>query len=169
MKPVLFFALVFSCLTVFSQDAETELDKRNGFKDIKLASPIDSVKGAKFKKDIKENSHPAKIYTIEDPDYTSIGEVKINSIEVRTYKGLIYQIIVLTEKDTRLMKGMESALGKPIYNVRDESYNWVGKKAGLKFKSHSKNQLELLYSSTIVQKIMSEDKKQKVKDIANDF
>jgi hypothetical protein len=70
MKPVLFFTLLFSCLTVFSQETgtETELDKRNGFKDIKLASPIDSVKGAKFKKDIKENSHPAKVYTIEDPE-----------------------------------------------------------------------------------------------------
>jgi hypothetical protein len=169
MKPVVFFALLLSCLTVFSQETETELDKRNGFKDIKLASPIDSVRGAKFKKDLKENGHPAQLYTIEYPDYTSIGEVKINSIEARAYKGLIYQIVVLTEKDTRLMKGMESALGKPIYNVRDESYNWVGKKVGLKFSSHSKNQLELLYTSTVVLKMMSEDKKQKVKDIANDF
>jgi hypothetical protein len=67
------------------------------------------------------------------------------------------------------MKGMEGALGKPIYNVRDESYNWTGKKAGLKFKSHSKNQLELLYTSNVVLKMMSEDKKQKIKDISNDF
>lgn len=169
MKPVLFFALLFISLTAFSQETETELDKRNGFKDIKLASPIDSIKGAKFKKDIKEDGHPAQVYTIEHPDYTSIGEVKINSIEARAYKGLIYQIVVITDKDTRLMKGMETALGKPIYNVRDESYNWVGKKVGLKFSSRSKNQLELLYSSSIVQKMMSEDKKQKVKDIANDF
>jgi hypothetical protein len=76
---------------------------------------------------------------------------------------------VITEKDTRLMKGMENALGKPVYNVRDESYNWVGKNVSLKFKSHSKNQLELLYGSKVVYKIMQEDKAKKIKDISGDF
>jgi hypothetical protein len=149
---------------------ENELDKRNGFKDIKLASPIDSIKGAKFKKDFKEKGHhPAKLYSIESADYQSIGDVKIERIEVKAYKGLIYQILVVTVKDTRLMKGMEAVLGKPVYNVRDESYNWGGEKGGLKFKSHSKNQLELLYSSTLVYKMMNEDKANKIKDISGDF
>ncbi len=149
---------------------ETELDKRNGFKDIKLASSIDSVKGAKFKKDfIEKGHHPAKSYSIEHPDYQTIGEVKIEHIEVKTYKSLIYEILVITDKDLRLMKGMEAALGKPIYNVRDESYNWGGKNVGLKFKSHSKNQLALLYSSTIVHKMIREDKAKKIKDISGDF
>jgi hypothetical protein len=159
--------VILSC-SAFAQ--ENEFDKRNGFKDIKLASPIDSIKGAKFKKDFKEKGHhPAKLYSIEHPDYQSIGEVIINQIEVKTYKGFIYQILVVTEKDTRLMKGMEAVLGKPAYNVRDESYNWGGQKGGLKFKSHSKNQLELLYFSTVVYKMMNEDKANKIKDISGDF
>ena len=149
---------------------ETELDKRNGFKDIKMATPVDSIKGAKFKKDFKEKGHhPAKLYAIEHPDYQTIGEVKIEKIEVKAYKGLIYEISVVTEKDTRLMKGMESALGKPIYNVRDESYNWSGKNLGLKFRSISKSQLELFYTSTIMHKMMREDKDKKIDDIADDF
>lgn len=148
---------------------ETELDRRNGFKDIKLASLIDSVKGSTFKKDFKEKGHPAKLYTIDHPDYKSIGEVPIEVIEVKTYKGLIYEILVVTAKDERLMKGMERALGKPAYNVRDESYNWGGQKVGLKFKSHSKNQLQLLYSSTIVHKMMRDDKSKKIDDISDDF
>jgi hypothetical protein len=163
---ILSFLLILN--SAFAQ--ENEFDKRNGFKDIKLASPIDSVKGAKFKKDFKEKGHhPAKLYSIEHPDYQSIGEVKIEEIEVKTYKGLIYQILVITEKDTRLMKGMEAALGKPVYNVRDESYNWSGTKGGLKFKSHSKSQLELLYGSNLVYKMMAEDKANKIKDISGDF
>jgi hypothetical protein len=149
---------------------ETELDRRNGFKDIKLASPVDSIKGAIFKKDFKENGHhPAKLYTIENSDYQTIGEVKVNHIEVKAYKGLIYEISVITDKDQRLMKGMEGALGKPVYNVRDESYNWGGKNVGLKFRSHSKKQLELLYGSNIVHKMMKEDKEKKIKDISQDF
>ena len=169
MKTSLSIFLYFFILSYgFAQ--ETELDKRNGFKDIKLATHIDSVKGAVFKKDFKEKGHhPAKLYSIEHPDYQTIGEVRIERIEVKTYKGLIYEILVITEKDQRLMKGMESALGKPIYNVRDESYNWAGKNVGLKFKSHSKNQLELLYGSNVVHKLMQEDKAKKIKDISGDF
>lgn len=164
--------LTLSFLVILSSAfaQENEFDKRNGFKDIKLASPIDSIKGAKFKKDFKEKGHhPAKLYSIDHPDYQSIGEVKIEGIEVKAYKGLIYQILVITEKDTRLMKGMEAALGKPTYNLRDESYNWGGEKGGLKFKSHSRNQLELLYFSNVVYKMMNEDKANKIKDISGDF
>lgn len=167
MRFVLFFALPLITLTTYGQ--QTELDRRNGFKDIKLASPIDSVKGATFKKDFKHNDLPVKLYVIGHEDYSSIGEVKVNLIEASTYKGLIYKLVVLTEKDTRLMKGMESALGKPTYNVRDESYNWSGENLGLKFRSHSRNQLSLDYTSLVVGKMMQEDKKKKVKDIADDF
>ena len=67
------------------------------------------------------------------------------------------------------MKGMESALGKPIYNVRDESYNWSGKNLGRKFRSVSKSQLELFYTSTVMHKMMREDKDKKIDDIADDF
>jgi hypothetical protein len=162
--------LLFFILTIHSGFAqETEIDRRNGFKDIKMASHIDSVKGAVFKKDIKEKNHPAKLYEIENPDYQSIGEVKVESIEVKTFKGLIYQISVITEKDSRLMKGMESALGKPTYNLREDSYNWVGENVALKFRSHKKNQLELLYGSFVVYRLMQEDKAKKIKDISGDF
>lgn len=166
---VIYSLLVISLFTFQASGQETEIDKRNGFKDIKLATPIDSIKGAKFKKDFKEKEHPAKAFTIEHPDYSTIGEVKIERIEVKTYKNLIYEILVITEKDERLMKGMEKALGKPIYNVRDESYNWVGEKASLKFKAHSKSHLELLYNSTIMHNMMRDDKAKKIDAIADDF
>lgn len=169
MKTI-FLSLILPLLANYCFAQESELDKRNGFKDIKLASSIDSVKGAVFKKDFNEKGHhPAKLYTIEHPDYQSIGDVPIEGIEVKTYKGLIYEILVVTAKDERLMKGMERALGKPIYNVRDESYNWSGQKGGLKFKSHSKKQLQLLYSSNIVHKMMKDDKSRKIDDISDDF
>jgi hypothetical protein len=168
MKKLFFTILTFLiCLTALAQ--ETELDKRNGFKDIKMASPIDFVKGAKLKKDFKEHGHAVQLYSIEHPDYATIGEVKVESIEVKTYKGLIYEISVITDKDERLMKGMEKALGKPGYNLRDESYNWGGQNLGLKFKPHSKNQLSLSYYSYVVTKMMKEDKAKKIDAIADDF
>ena len=168
MKPCISF---FACLMIISSSfaQESELDKRNGFKDIKLASSIDSVKGAIFKKDFTHKGHPAKLYEIDHPDYKAIGEVVINRIEVKTYNGLIYEILVITDKDERLMKGMERALGKATYNVRDESYNWSGKQVGLRFSSHSRSQLQLLYTSTVVINKMKEDKSKKIDDISGDF
>jgi hypothetical protein len=163
--------LLTASFSLFVANAqETELDKRNGFKDIKLGVSVDSVKGATFKKDIKERGHfPAKLYEVEHPDYASIGEVKVNKIEVKTYKDLVYEIFVVTEKDTRLMKGMEMALGKAAYDLRNESYNWIGKNLTLKFKSHSKKELELLYTSLTMHQMMKDDKNKKIESIADDF
>lgn len=169
IKPIL-FALVTLPFICAAQDDLTELDKRNGFKNIKLGMHIDSVAGSKFKKEFKEKGHvPAKLYEVIHPENSSIGEIAVNKIEVKTYKELIYEISVLTAKDPRLMKGLESALGKPVYDVRDETYTWMGKNLVMKFKQASKNQLEMLYSSTLVRKIMEEDKKKKIEEIADDF
>jgi len=169
MKKIFLTTLTLALISLNGLSQETELDKRNGFKDIKLATPIDSIKGAKLKKELKEKGHAVQLYTIDHPDYTTIGEVKIESIEAKAYKGLIYEIVVITEKDERLMKGMERALGKPNYNVRDESYNWGGQRVSLKFSSFSKSQLSLAYSSHLVHKMMKEDKAKKIDAIADDF
>lgn len=172
MKAAVFFPclLLLVATTAYPQNDLTELDRRNGFKDIKMAYPIDSVRGVKFKKDFSEKgNHPAKLYEVTDPSYLSIGEVKVNRIEVKTYKNHIYEILVITEKDTRLMKGMESALGKPVYDVRNDTYKWTGKNLSLTFKPVSKNELELLYTSYVVHKMMKDDKKKKIDDIADDF
>jgi len=163
-------AFLLITLSSFAQDNLTELDKRNGFKNIKMGMHIDSVPGSKFKKEFKEKGkHPAKLYLVENPDNGTIGEVVVNKIEVKTYKELIYEISVFTKKDTRLMKGLESALGKPVYDVRDETYTWMGKNLSMKFGQAPKNQLELVYSSVLVHKMMDEDKKKKIEDIASDF
>jgi hypothetical protein len=157
-------------LNVPSLAQETELEKRNGFKDIKLNTSVDSVRGVNFKKDFKEKDEfEAKLYTVDHPDYKKIGEVEIRKIELKAYKGLIYQIVVVTEKDPRLMKALESIYGKSEYDLKNETYFWKGKNMLLKFRSHSKNQLEMVYYSFIVNNLMKEDKGKKVDDIAEDF
>jgi len=148
----------------------TELDKRNGFKDLRLATPIDSVKGIKLLKEFKEkNQYPAKSFAVENPDYESIGEVKVSKVEVKTYKDLIYEIKVVTSKDPRLMKALESLYGKADYDMKNDTYFWKTENIILKFKSEGKHKLELLYISPLVHKAMKDDKDKKVDDIADDF
>lgn len=169
MRRVLIAALALGTLTSFGQD-ENELDRRNGFKDIRVASPIDSVAGAVFKKEIDQKSGPPfKLYEMDAPGYRSIGEVAVDKIEIITYQGLVYTITVITEKDTRLMKGLQSALGPPEFNIRGKNYVWTGKNLTLTFSNHSKNKLELLYRSKKVAALMKEDQEKKIEKIANDF
>jgi hypothetical protein len=157
-------------LVCYSQEDLTELDKRNGFKNIKMGMSIDSLEGTVFIKDIKEKGHfPAKSYDVVHENYSSIGDVPVNKVSVKAYKGLIYEISVLTAHDTRLMRGLESTLGKPVYDVRDESYTWMGKNLTMKFRTAPKKQFELLYSSAVIKKMMVEDKHKKIGDIAQDF
>ena len=161
--------LFFSFFDTYSQDI-SELEKRNGFKDIKLGSLIDSVKGFKLKKEFKEREEfPAKLYEVENEAYSKIGEVTVQSVELKTYKDLIYEITVITDKDARLMKALESLYGKADYDMKNETYFWKTDQLILKFKSESKRTLQMQYISYGVHKMMRQDKDQKVDDIANDF
>jgi hypothetical protein len=147
-----------------------ELEKRHGFKDIRLQTSPDSVKGAKFKKELKDkDDFITKLYTVDHPDYARIGEVKVKSLELKSYRDLIFEITVIVDKDPRVMKALESLYGKAEFDAKNETYFWKSESLILKFKPSGKTNLELLYSSFAVIKQMKEDKKKKVEDIANDF
>ena len=170
MKHKLKYLLIFFAFSnSYGQDL-SELERRHGFKDIKLGMVIDSVKGFKLKKEFKERDQfPAKLYEVEHPSYETIGEVKVKEIELKTYKDRIYEINVITEKDARLMKALESLYGKSDYDMKNETYFWKTDSLILKFKSEGKNKLQMLYVSYAIHKTMKEDKDKKVDDIANDF
>ena len=164
---ILLFLLAFN--SAFAQDL-TELEKRNGFKDIKLGISVDSIQGAKLKKEFKEKDEfPAKLFDVENPAYEKIGEVAVKSVELKTYKNLIYEIQVVVNKDVRVMKALESLYGKSDYDIKAEIYFWKSPSLTLKFGSHGKHHLVLTYTSFPIHKMMKEDKGKKVDDIAEDF
>lgn len=148
-----------------------ELERRNGFKDLKLQMHIDSVKGEKkFKKDLQEQDEfAAKLYSVEHPDYEKIGEIPVNRVEIKTYKDQVYQIDVVADKDPRLMKALESIYGSSAYDMKKETYFWKGNTLILKFRSLSRNQLEMTFTSYVILQKMKDDKGKKVEDIADDF
>jgi hypothetical protein len=150
--------------------AQSELARRNGFKDIKLGALIDSVKGAEFKKDFIEGKEfQAKLFEVHHRDYDKIGTVEVKHIELKVYKGLIYQINVFTEKDPQVMKALEKTYGKAIYSIRSERFYWKATDTlSLVYKGHSKK-IELIYRSIPVGKLMFIDKGKKVEEIADDF
>jgi len=161
------FLILATVSVAFSQNIG-ELEKRNGFKDIKLGMIVDSLKGIKLKKEFKERDEfPAKLYSVEGDEYAKIGEARVSKVEVKAYKDQIYEINVITNKDPRLMKALESIYGKADYDIKRETYFWKSENLILKFRSHSKSQLEMVYISYSVLKQMKADKDQKIDDIAD--
>lgn len=169
MRLVLILLLAALSGSVISQDL-AELDRRKGFKDIKLGSRVDSLKGAEFKKDVLEkNEFPVKLYDVDNDAYKTIGEVKVKKLEVKAYKDEIYEIVVITHKDTRLMKGMQKSFGKPLYILPTDTYNWKTDSLSLTFKDHSRHELRLTYRYYPILKKMQVDKGKKIDAIAEDF
>ena len=169
MRLVIATLLTLICSLAAGQDL-AELDRRRGFKDIRLGSRVDSIKGAEFKKDVLEkNEFPVKLYQVENDEYKQIGEVKVRKVEVKAYKDEIYEIVVITHKDTRLMKGMQKSFGKPLYILPTDTYNWKTDSLSLTFKDHARNELRLTYRYYPVLKKMQIDKGKKIDSIAEDF
>lgn len=169
MKLLSVFFLFSTCTVAFCQDL-AELDRRKGFKDIKLGSRIDSIKGAEFKKDaLEKNEFPVKLYSVDHETYESIGEVKVKKVEIKTYQNMVYEIMVITPKDTRLMKGLQKSFGKPIYILPTDTYNWKTDSLSLTFKDNARNELRLTYRYYPLLKKMQVDKGKKIDAIAEDF
>jgi hypothetical protein len=77
--------------------------------------------------------------------------------------------MVITDKDTRLMKGMIKSFGEPKYILTSDSYNWLAENLSLTFKDHSRQEIRLTYRCYPVLKMMLADKGKKIDDIAEDF
>ena len=162
-------ALTFLVTTNCIGQVNSELEKRNGFKDIKLGSHVDSIKGALPGKEfIERKEFPAQWYTVEHEDYSKIGDVSIKNIELKTYKGLIYEIMVKTARDVKVMQGLEKAYGKATFTVRTESWYWNSENITLSLKGYPKYTL-LVYKSVPVIKMMYADKGKKIEKVAEDF
>lgn len=165
----LFIALMVFGFSAAAQDV-SELDRRNGFKDIKMASPVTAYEGLEYKKDIDDEVFPeARLYTAKKGHYESIGSLKIYDLQVKTYKDSIFEVRVVTEKDPNLYKGMKKAFGEPEFAHRAKEYYWRTQRLRLGYSSYSNNKIEMVYRSYIMNDKLKEDKQKVVEDIADDF
>lgn len=113
--------------------------------------------------------YPSQTYVVDHPDYASIGDVKVRSVELGAYRNLIETITLITEKDPRLMRALENLFGAATYDARNNRYFWRGESIILTYQSHAKKDLLLEYRSLLIPHMMSEDRRGKIDKIADDF
>ena len=159
--------LIVSSTLVYSQDV-SELEKRFGFKDIKLESEISEYPQLELTNH-KHTTEGVEIYQATKDSYPSIGDIKVFDVNVMAYEGKIFEITVVTKKDANLYKGLEKAFGKPQNTVGYGAYTWKTDKLSLVFRSHSKSKLELKYHSFAYEQWLKETKEERIKEVSSDF
>ena len=161
--------LLFLCFSIasFGQFSE-ELDKRNGFKDLKILTDVSSYQGLEYWKDEKGKPDHA-IYRARKGNYENIGEVEIYKIVVYTYRNLIYKIEVITVNNEKLYRSLDKAYGK-INSSLAASYSfWDGKNLRLKYETIGTKKIKLTYLSKQIKQMISLDKKSAIDSLSSEF
>ncbi|MCB0497957.1 MAG: hypothetical protein KDC79_17595 [Cyclobacteriaceae bacterium] len=166
MKILYTLLLLVGSVSVFAQN--NELDERNGFKNIKLLSKATDYLELKFDKPQAEQYKA--IYVRKVGYMESIGEIQIKDLKVYTYKDLIYQIDVVTNKEPELFKGLEAAFGKAKFSVVGNEYFWQGNKVKLTFSSMKGGKKVIMsYSTPEIKDIIKQDEQAEIKQLSEDF
>ena len=147
----------------------SKLEERFGFKDIKLETHVNEYSTLEPAKHHKDKTEGVITYQGVKGAYTSIGDIKIHDVKVLAYDSMIYEIIVVTEKDGNLYRGLEKAFGKPQNTVGYGSYKWITDRLSLTFRSHSKSKLEMIYHTFSFKKWVREEKEDKIDEVSSDF
>lgn len=151
----------------FGQFSE-ELDKRNGFKDIKILSEVSSYPGLEYWKDDKDKTDHA-IYKAVKGKYESIGDVEIYKITVYTYRNLIFKIEVITPNDEKLFRSLEKAYGKISSSMAASFSFWEGEKIRLNYETIGSKKIKLTYLSKKIRRMIALDKKKAVDSLSSEF
>lgn len=169
MKTIFTFLLFLVSFIMYGQ-TPAELDKRNGFKDIQLNTSVNNYEGLEFKKDIEDDLYKeAKLYVAKNGFYESIGNIKVFDVEVKTYRDSIFQIVVTTEMNPNLYKGLKKAFGEPAFHLRQRYHHWTASKLRLSYVPYQRDKLQMTYDSFLMREKLKEVKEEVIEDIASDF
>lgn len=120
MKNLILIFLIIGNIA-FAQK-NSKLDEMNGFKDIKLNSPISDYDGFKLNPDDFDLFGPEeKSYKYIGDDYQTIGDYKIYDLSVGTYKGRIDAIYITCECNKDLITVILELYGKEDFGFTLDS------------------------------------------------
>jgi hypothetical protein len=167
MRALIFILIAALPLLAQAQSGE-ELDRRNGFKDIKLLTDISTLESLEYWKPQKDKPKH-DLYRRAKGAYESIGNVQVYKVNVYTYRNLAYKIEVITDKDEKLFRSLEKAFGKIKYSMGSQISYWEGKNVRLTYQSVNAKKISLTYSANGINQIIASDKKKAVDSLSSEF
>ena len=161
--------ILFALTPIFAQAQNSqELDRRNGFKDIKLLTDISTLEGLDYWK-AQKNKPKHDLYRNTKDAYGTIGNVQVFKITVHTYRNLAYQIEVIAAKDENLFRSLEKAFGKIKFSQGSQVSYWAGENVRLTYESVNASKIKLTYSANGINQIIASDKKKAVDSLSSEF
>lgn len=164
------FLLLFLTVGFFARAQSTkDLDEKNGFREMKFGTPIDSFKGLKI---IEESGD--YIFYEKENDAKNIGDFQLETIYYGFYKGWFYVVVLETPgySDSRGILGtLEELYGKGYQsNPYIEKYYWFGKKVTASYDENSvTKKATVRLSSKIIADRIDADKKEQQKKAKDGF
>lgn len=173
MTKIILSILVFQALIInvlMAQNGE-ELEKKRGFRDILLDSPVYQNEKLEYKKDIpnEESEKPFVLYEPVKGFYEKIGEIPIIDLKVLTFDDKIIRIILITPNDPAVMKALKLLYGEPVYSVRAGAWEWHSEHVSLSFSAVRKKRVKIIYNSKNLKDYIREIKEEKINDVSSDF
>jgi hypothetical protein len=165
---VLFTFLFFAASISATSQISHELDKRNGFKDLKILTSVSGYPGLEYwKADKTKPEH--SIYKAKKGSYDKIGNVDVFKVTVYTYRDLIFKIEVITVKDETLFHSLEKAYGKIKSSMAATYSYWEGEKVRLNYETEGSKKIKLTYVSKQIKQMIALDKKKAVESLSTEF
>ena len=162
--------LTLNSIIILNAQSSNELERRKGFKGIVLGSQVEEYSDLVYKKEYKDKNIPdSRIYSRKSNTYTDIGGIKILDLEVKVYRGTIYEIKVITKNDSKFAESLKKAFGSPNYSVRSGMYTWGSPSVSLSMISKGKSRFELIYLWTGIKQLVQKDRQAEINQISEDF
>jgi hypothetical protein len=167
MRILITFLFLGISVASFSQFS-TELDKRNGFKDIKILTDVTSYPGIEYWKDDKSKPDHT-IYRAKNGNYKNIGNVEIYKLTVYAYRNQVFKIEVITANNEKLFRSLEKAYGKLNSSLAASYSYWDGEKVRLNYETLGSKKIKLTYLSKQIKQMIALDKKKAIDTLSSEF
>lgn len=133
MRFIIITLISFIAITSLSAQNKNSIDRKYGFRDIKLETPVDEISNLKL---IKESNGIQ--YYIKQDENNKEGDLEFQQILYGFYNNKLYFIVLRTigvQNADHLLTYLnrEYGEGQPNHNIAD-SYTWFAKKTGLVYE-----------------------------------
>lgn len=179
--------LLALCLTTIAQESTSQATPKmgtddyllvtNGFKIFKLGSPISNYNNL----DLLTDKGDEKTYVVTDTSLLSIGgHIKLETIQIDAYKGLLLSIKILVDKDNKgaLLQTLKTAYGHITYqpNKYIQTHHWISSsktnpstKSLVYIGGSTSDKGVVIFTDDATDIMKSKDEREKAKISANDI
>lgn len=155
---ILLMILLIQACTPVDNGPNTKVDRKGGYKNLKLDAPFDSLKNlAELHQTLDNQCTATRKFKITTQPFTSISTINFDNVELEFVRDSLYRIILHRgydyQTDSQLHQLYRAEFGEPseerktIAGSKYTTYKWVGTKSYIYIIQRDHADLDLEYGS----------------------